>query len=103
MTYIESRHRQKSQGTPAQVTISVVAPFASQAAVIIEHAYVGTLSPHPELLRSSDSKRGRLLAAFVLTIFGIFKLHLPHIIVPYDVVSRIRNRFLLKSRFSHLE
>jgi hypothetical protein len=55
MTYVVvSGHRQNSQCTPAQVTIWIVAPFASQAAVIIEHAYVGTLSPHTKLLRSSD-------------------------------------------------
>jgi hypothetical protein len=55
MTYVVvSGHRQNSQCTPAQVTIWIVAPFASQAAVIIEYAYVGTLSPHTKLLRSSD-------------------------------------------------
>jgi hypothetical protein len=34
--------------------LSIVAPFASQAAITIKHAYVGALSPHPKLLRSSD-------------------------------------------------
>ena len=34
--------------------LSIVAPFASQAAITIEHTYVGALSPHPKLLRSSD-------------------------------------------------
>jgi len=34
--------------------LSIVAPFTSQAAITIEHTYVGALSPHPKLLRSSD-------------------------------------------------
>ena len=33
-----------------------VAPFASQAAITIKHTYVGALSPHPKLLRTSDRK-----------------------------------------------
>jgi hypothetical protein len=36
--------------------MSIVAPFASQAAIIIEHAYVSALSPHAKLLRGSDGE-----------------------------------------------
>jgi hypothetical protein len=38
----------------APLRSSIVGPFASQAAVIIEHAYVGALSPHAKVLRRSD-------------------------------------------------
>jgi hypothetical protein len=83
--------------------LSIVAPFASQAAITIEHTYVGALSPHPKLLRSSDREWDRLVAALVLTIFSIFELDHPHIVVPYDVILRRRHGFLLKSRFFRLE
>jgi hypothetical protein len=45
---------QKTFISTAWVTISIVAPFASQAGIIIEHAYVGALSAHAKLLRNSD-------------------------------------------------
>jgi hypothetical protein len=71
------------------VTISIVAPFASQAAIIIEHAYVGPLSPHAKLLRSSDREKGRVAAVPILTVFSVLGLDHPHVVIPYDVVSTI--------------
>jgi hypothetical protein len=75
--------------------LSIVAPVASQAAITIEHTYVGALSPHPKLLRSSNSEWDRLVAALVLTI--LFEVYHPHVVVPYDVVLRSRHGFLLKA------
>src|ERR1700751_3257767 len=58
------RHFSKANGPTGSVVessysgagddLSAVAPFASQAAITIEHTYVGALSPHPKLLRGSD-------------------------------------------------
>jgi hypothetical protein len=44
----------ESSYTGAGDDLSIVAPFASQAAIIIEHTYMGAFSPHPKLLRGSD-------------------------------------------------
>jgi hypothetical protein len=51
---IESGHAWETRWTLAQATISIVAPFVPQSAIIIEHAYVSALSPHAKIPRSSD-------------------------------------------------
>jgi hypothetical protein len=77
--------------------IPVVGPFASEAAVIIHHAYMGALAPHAELLRGADGEGDRRVAARAVTVLAIFYLDHPHVVVPYNIVSSIRHILLPES------
>jgi hypothetical protein len=82
---------------PAQTVIPVVGPFGSETAVIIHGAYMGALAPHAKLLRSADRQRDRPVAARAVTIFAIFRLNHPDVMVPYNIVSDIRHILLPES------
>jgi hypothetical protein len=50
---------------PAQMMIPIVGQFASEAAIIIQLAYMSALAPHAELLRGADGEGDRPIAARV--------------------------------------
>src|SRR6266516_2747717 len=74
--------------------IPIVGPFRSEAAVIIHHAHMGPLTPGAELLRCIDCEDNRLVAARVGTVFAVFELDHPYVVVSHDVVPSIRHDFL---------
>jgi hypothetical protein len=77
--------------------IPIVGPFASEAAVIIHLAYMGALAPHAEFLRGADGEGDRLVATRAGTVFAIFDLDHPHVLVAYNIVSSIRHDLLLEN------
>ena len=82
---------------PAQTAIPIVGPFESETAVIIHDAYMGTLTPHAKLLRSADRQRGRSAPARAVTMFAIFRLNHPDVMIPYNIVLDMRHILLPKS------
>jgi hypothetical protein len=74
---------------------SIVGPSRLQAAGIIKHAYMGALTLHAELLRSTYCEGHRFAAAGALCRLSSCALDDPHIAIAYNVVSGIRHDFLL--------
>src|SRR5215469_1948116 len=74
--------------------IPIVPPFGLEAAVIIHHAHMGALAPRAELLCGIDCEDDRLVAARAGTVFAIFDLDHPHVLVAYNIVSSIRHDHL---------
>src|SRR6266705_742330 len=74
--------------------IPIVGPFGLEAAVIIRHAHMGTLAPRAELLCGIDCEDDGLVAARAGTVFAIFDLDHPHVLVAYNIVSSIRHDHL---------
>ena len=74
--------------------IPIVGPFGLEAAVIIQHAHMGALAPCAELLCGIDCEDERLVATCAGTVFAIFELDHPHVVVPHNVVSSIRHDLL---------
>src|SRR6266487_5982429 len=74
--------------------IPIVGPFGLEAAVIIHHAHMGALAPRAELLCSIDCEGDGLVAARAGTVFTIFDLDHPHVLVAYNIVSSIRHDHL---------
>jgi hypothetical protein len=81
---------------PAQTVIPIVGPFESETAVIIHHAYMGTLAAPAKLLRSADRQRGRSATARAVT-FAIFRLNHPDVMIPYNIVLDMRHILLPES------
>jgi hypothetical protein len=71
--------------------IPIVGPFGLEAAVIIHHAHMGALTP-----RAVDCEDDRLVATRAGTVFAIFDLDHPHVLVAYNIVSSIRHDLLLE-------
>ena len=74
--------------------IPIVGPFGLEAAVIIHHAHMGALAPRAELLCGIDCEDDRLVAARAGTVFAIFDLDHPYVLVAYNIVSNIRHDHL---------
>src|SRR5580700_240206 len=76
--------------------IPIVGPFGLEAAVIIHHAHMGALASCAELLCGIDCEDDRLVATRAGTVFAIFDLDHPHVLVAYNIVSSIRHDLLLE-------
>src|SRR5437899_5193826 len=71
--------------------IPIVGPFRSEAAVIVHHAHMGALAPRAKPLRGIDCEDDRLVAARVGTVFAIFELDHPHVVISHNIVPGIRH------------
>ena len=58
---------------------------------------MGTLTPHAKFLRSADRQRGRSAPARAVTMFAIFRLNHPDVMIPYNIVLDMRHILLPKS------
>jgi hypothetical protein len=72
--------------------IRIVGPFALQAAIIVQHAYMGAFAPHAEDLRGADCKLGYAPAR--VSIMLAPELYYPHLMISYHIVSSVRHSFL---------